>query len=136
MGLLSQIEIDYDLEIVEDFISHYGIMCESIEALAVSLGSDKHYKSVVDDLFRIFHNIKSASGFVHLDPILNLASLAEEVLEEARTLKGPASDEFIDWMLLVNDQFNKYRYDLEDDKDYFSALDPLVVKLPKRLEKK
>ncbi len=135
MGILTQIEIDFDLDIVDDFVSHYAIMCESMEALMVNLGDANSYKDNVNDLFRIFHNIKSAAGFVQLDPIVKLASLAEEVLEEARELKGPASDEFIDWLLLVSDQFEKYRQDLEDDKDYFSMLEPLIIKLPNDLEK-
>lgn len=135
MGILTQIEIDFDLEIVEDFVAHYGIMCESMEALVISLGNENYYKDSVNDLFRIFHNIKSASGFVQLDPILKLASLTEEVLEEARELDGPASDEFIDWLLLVSDQFTKYRQDVEDDKDNFSMLEPLIIKLPTNIEK-
>lgn len=135
MGILTQIEIDFDLEIVEDFIAHYGIMCESMESLIVSLNNESYYETSVNDLFRIFHNIKSAAGFVQLDPILKLASLVEEVMEEARELKGPASDEFIDWLLLVSDQFSKYRLDLEEDEDHFSMLEPLIIKLPSNLEK-
>lgn len=135
MGLLTQLEIDFDLEIVDDFLSHYGIMCESMEALIISLSNDDYFKGSIDDLFRIFHNIKSASGFVKLNPITKLASLAEEILEEARLLNGPATDEFIDWLLLVSDQFAKYRTDLEDDKDHFSLLEPLIIKLPSTLEK-
>ncbi len=135
MGILTQIEIDFDLDIVDDFVSHYGIMCESMEALIVSLGNEDLYNENVNELFRIFHNIKSAAGFVKLDPIVKLASLVEEVLEEARDLNGPASDEFIDWLLLASDQFEKYRQDIEDDRDYFSMLEPLVIKLPMNLEK-
>lgn len=135
MGILTQIEIDFDLEIVEDFVAHYAIMCESMEALIISLGNESYYKDSVNDLFRIFHNIKSAAGFVQLDPILKLASLAEEVLEEARELDGPGSDEFIDWLLMVSDQFAKYRLDLEDDKDNFCMLEPLIIKLPAHIEK-
>ncbi len=37
MGLFSQLEVDFDLEIVEDFISHYAIMCETMEPLIISL---------------------------------------------------------------------------------------------------
>lgn len=135
MGILTQIEIDFDLEIVDDFVSHYGMMCESMEALIVSLSNEKHYANNIDDLFRIFHNIKSAAGFVKLDAILKLASLAEEVLEEARSLSGCATDEFIDWLLLLSDQFAKYRIDLEDDKEYFSLLEPLIIKIPLKLTK-
>ncbi len=135
MGILKNLEIDYELDIVDDFRDHYGIMCESMESLMVSLGNESYYENGINDLFRIFHNIKSAASFVKLDPIVKLASLVEEVLEEARELRGPASDEFIDWLLLVNDQFYQYRLDVEDDKEYFSMLNPLVIKIPTKLQK-
>ena len=38
MGIFSRLEVDFDLEIVEDFVSHYGIMCENMEPLIIGLG--------------------------------------------------------------------------------------------------
>lgn len=66
MGIFSQMEMDFDLEIVEDFITHYGIMCESMEPLIISLSKPEEYAENIGELFRIFHNIKSAAGFVSL----------------------------------------------------------------------
>ncbi len=134
MGIFSQMELDFDLEIVEDFVTHYGIMCESMEPLVIGLAKQHLYEENIGELFRIFHNIKSAAGFVRLDPIIKLAALCEEVVEEARVLKGPASDAFIDWLLLVSDQFNVYRQDVENDVAYFSMLNPLIIKVPFELE--
>ena len=135
MGFFSQMEIEFDLEIVEDFITHYGIMCESMEPLIIGLSKAENYAENIGELFRIFHNIKSAAGFVKLDPIVKLASLCEEVAEEARMIHGPANDEFIDWLLLVSDQFGRYKRDVEEDADYFSMLEPLIIKVPVELEK-
>lgn len=134
MGIFSQMELDFDLEIVEDFVTHYGIMCESMEPLVIGLAKQHLYEENIGELFRIFHNIKSAAGFVRLDPIIKLAALCEEVVEEARVLKGPASDAFIDWLLLVSDQFNVYRQDVENDATHFSMLNPLIIKVPFELE--
>jgi two-component system chemotaxis sensor kinase CheA len=135
MGIFSQMELDFDLEIVEDFMTHYGIMCESMEPLIIGLSKQGLYEENIGELFRIFHNIKSAAGFVRLDPIIKLASLGEEVVEEARLLKGPAAEVFIDWLLLVSDQFASYRQDVESDASYFSMLNPHIIKVPLELEK-
>jgi two-component system chemotaxis sensor kinase CheA len=135
MGLFTQLEIDFDLEIVEDFISHYGIMCENMEPLIIGLSKQDAYEDNIGELFRIFHNMKSAAGFLKLDPIIKLATLCEDVVEEARILKGPATEEFIDWLLMVSDQFDKYRVDIENDKEYFSMLEPLIIKVPIHLER-
>ena len=135
MGLFSQLEVDFDLEIVEDFISHYAIMCETMEPLIIGLEKQEQYENNVGELFRIFHNMKSAAGFLKLEPIIKLATLCEDVAEEARILQGPATDEFIDWLLLVSDQFDKYRVNIEEDDVYFGMLEPLIIKVPIHLQK-
>ncbi len=135
MGIYSALEVDFDLDIVEDFVNHYAIMCENMEPLIINLNKAEFYESNIGELFRIFHNLKSAGGFLKLEPIVKLSSLAEDVIEEARSLEGPASEEFIDWLLLISDQFEKYRQDLEDDADYFSVLNPLIIKVPLKLER-
>jgi two-component system chemotaxis sensor kinase CheA len=135
MGLFSQLEVDFDLEIVEDFVSHYGIMCETMEPLIIGLGKQENYENNVGELFRIFHNLKSAAGFLKLEPIIKLATLCEDVAEEARILEGPATDEFIDWLLMVSDQFDRYRVNIEEDDEYFGMLEPLIIKIPIHLQK-
>ena len=135
MGLFSQLEVDFDLEIVEDFISHYAIMCETMEPLIIGLEKEELYENNVGELFRIFHNMKSAAGFLKLEPIIKLATLCEDVAEEARILKGPATDEFIDWLLLVSDQFDRYRMNIEEDDEYFGMFEPLIIKIPIHLQK-
>jgi len=136
MGLFSKLEMDFDLEIVEDFISHYGIMCENMEPLIIGLAKEEYYEDNVRELFRIFHNIKSAGGFLKLEPLIKLAALSEDVAEEARILKGPATEEFIDWLLMISDQFEKYRMNIEEDDEYFGMLEPLIIKVPIHLQKR
>ncbi len=135
MGLYTQLEIDFDLDIVEDFINHYSIMCENMEPLIINLNKQENFEENIRELFRIFHNLKSAGGFLKLDPIVKLATLSEDVCEEARVLEGPASEEFIDWLLLISDQFEVYRKDIENDAEFFSMLNPLIIKVPLDLEK-
>lgn len=135
MGILAQLEVDFDIEIVEDFISHYAIMCENMEPLVIGLNKQERFHDNIGELFRIFHNMKSAAGFLKLDPIIKLAVLCEDIVEEARVLQGPASESFIDWLLLVSDQFDRYRRDVENDASFFSVLNPLIIKVPHVLER-
>jgi two-component system chemotaxis sensor kinase CheA len=135
MGIYSQLEIDFDLDIVEDFVNHFAVMCENLEPLIINLNKPEKYEENIGELFRIFHNLKSAGGFLKLDPIVKLSTLSEDVAEEARVIDGPASEEFIDWLLLISDQFEAYRQDVEQDAEYFSMLNPLIIKVPIQLEK-
>ncbi|QKG29779.1 MULTISPECIES: phosphorelay protein [unclassified Campylobacter] len=134
MGILKNLEIDYSYDIVEEFLTHYSMMCELMEPLIIDLAREDRYKSSIEELFRIFHNIKSATSFMKIDPILKLTTLSEEICSEARDLRGPANDEFVDWLLVVSDQFSKYREDIEVDAEFFSVLNPMIVKIPSRLD--
>ena len=134
MGILKSLEIDYSYDIVEEFLSHYTLMCDLMEPLIISLARHDRYGSNISELFRIFHNIKSAAGFMRLDPILKLTTLAEEICGEARDLQGPANEDFVDWLLLLSDQFNRYKNDIENDAEFFSPLDANIVKIPQKLD--
>jgi two-component system chemotaxis sensor kinase CheA len=106
-----------------------------MEPLIIGLNRVERYQDNIGELFRIFHNMKSAAGFLKLEPIIKLAVLCEDVAEEARILRGPASESFIDWLLLVSDQFERYRKDVESNADFFTVLNPLIIKIPFELEK-
>ena len=134
MGILRSLEIDYSYDIVEEFLSHYSLMCDLMEPLIIGLARNDRYNANINELFRIFHNIKSAAGFMKLDPILKLTTLAEEICGEARDLQGPANDDFVDWLLLLSDQFNRYKNDIENDAEFFSPLDANIVKIPQKLD--
>ena len=134
MGILKSLEIDYSYDIVEEFLSHYTLMCDLMEPLIINLARHDRYGSNISELFRIFHNIKSAAGFMRLDPIIKLTTLAEEICGEARELQGPANDDFVDWLLLVSDQFEKYKNDIETDAEFFGVLDANIVKIPQKLD--
>ena len=134
MGILKSLEIDYSYDIVEEFLSHYSLMCDLMEPLIVGLARNDRYNANINELFRIFHNIKSASSFMKLNPIFKLTTLAEEICGEARELQGPANDDFVDWLLLVSDQFEKYKNDIETDAEFFGVLDANIVKIPQKLD--
>jgi len=134
MGILKSLEIDYSYDIVEEFLSHYSLMCDLMEPLIIGLARNDRYNANINELFRIFHNIKSASSFMKLNPIFKLTTLAEEICGEARELQGPANDDFVDWLLLVSDQFEKYKNDIEADAEFFGVLDANIVKIPQKLD--
>ena len=136
MGIQQKLFDDYDYDIVDEFITHFSIMTYQMENIIIYSSKKEEYKNNIEELFRIAHNIKSAAGFLKIEPILKLAALLEEVLEEARELEGPSSDDFIDWLLAIKDQFERYKDDLENDAEEFSELDPSIIKIPTNLEKK
>lgn len=136
MGLINTLEENYDIELIEEFVEHIGFMCASLDILILGLEREEHYEANIQELFRVFHNIKSASLYFKLTTMAKLSELIEDVLEEARQDKGVATQDFIDWMLLVSDQFNKWKNNLELNMEELSPYNPKLIRIPKNIVEK
>jgi len=84
---------------------------------------------MINELFRIFHNIKSASGFLKIERIHLLSELAEDLMESVRQNPNSLSEEIIDWLLLVNDQFRVWYTQLENDEE-LKDINPKILNVP------
>lgn len=135
LGILTRLEQEFDEEIVEEFTNHLGIMSNSIRFAVVKMQRKDLYKDGVNELFRIFHSLKSASAFLKIRDIHRLAVLVEDVLSLARELKGPASVEFISWIRALHAQMDLWVMDLEEDAERLSPFNADVTEIPNNLEK-
>ena len=86
MGVRRELETNYDFEIVDEFLDHYSMMVDILEPLMIDLEKRELFARSVDELFRIFHNIKSAAGFLKMEPMVRLATFVENALETMRSL--------------------------------------------------
>ena len=129
MGIRSDLESSFDFEIVDEFLDHYALMVDSIELLILNLAKERMFRRSVEELFRVFHNIKSASGFLHIEPMQRLAAFVEENLEELRNTEGPVNDDTINWLLEVRDLFAKWEDDLQNDTE-LSPIPFSLLKIP------
>ena len=117
MGIRSDLDSNFDFEIVDEFLDHYSMMVESMEVMILDLDKPSMYKRSVDELFRVFHNIKSASGYLNMTPMTKLSAFVEDALEELRTTDELTSDEIITWLLEVSDMFAQWQDDLKLDSE-------------------
>lgn len=129
MGIRSELEASFDFEIIDEFFDHYTLMVESMEVMIIDLHRPEMYHRSVDELFRVFHNIKSASGYLKIDSMNKLASFVEDALEELRGSKKVASKETIDWLLEISDMFAAWNDDLQNDNT-LSKVKYSLLKLP------
>ncbi|MDR0747059.1 MAG: Hpt domain-containing protein [Helicobacteraceae bacterium] len=122
MGILDQAHKDFDYEIVDEFIDHFEVMKDSMQPAILALENEVGYHNRIDELFRIFHNLKSASSYLRFERINRLSAFVENSLEELRKL-SPPPERYIDWMLLVSDQFNVWFLDLINNRERFTPID-------------
>ena len=129
MGARSDLDANFDFEIVDEFLDHYSMMVESMEVMIIDLSKPNNYERSVNELFRVFHNIKSASGYLKIVPMSKLASFVEDELEALRKIKPPISDETTNWLLDVSDMFATWQDDLKLDNP-LSKIRYSLLKIP------
>lgn len=129
MGVRSDLDANFDFEIVDEFLDHYSMMVDSMEVMIVDLSKPNMYNRSVNELFRVFHNIKSASSYLKLLPMSKLAAFVEDELEVLRTKKPPITDETTDWLLAISDMFAMWQDDLKMNND-LSKIKYSLLKIP------
>ena len=117
MGIRGDLNANFDFEIVDEFLDHYSLMVDSMEVMILDLSNPIMYKRSVNELFRVFHNIKSASGFLKIISMSKLATLVEDELDQLRNMDKPINDETTDWLIAVSDMFAKWNDDFKLDKE-------------------
>jgi len=120
---------NYDFEIVDEFLDHYAMMVEIMEPLIIDLGKEDRYTHALEELFRIFHNIKAASSFLKIESMVRLSTFVEDSLEKMRYIDGPANEEVITWLMSVNDMFIQWQEDMKMD-NVMAKVSFSLLKLP------
>ncbi len=129
MGVRRDLEDNYDFEIVDEFLDHYAMMVEIMEPLIIELGKSERYTHALEELFWIFHNIKSASGFLKIEPMVRLSTFVEDSLEKMRYQSAPANEEVVNWLISVNDMYIQWQEDLKLDNP-MTKIKFSLLKLP------
>ncbi len=129
MGVRSYLEANFDYEIVDEFLDHYAIMSDNMEKMIIDLAKPAMYDQSIHELFRVFHNIKSSSGFLKIDQMFKLASFVENVLDGIRANQSEVNEETTTWLLQISDMFATWNDDLKEDKE-LSRIKYSLLKIP------
>ncbi len=135
MGITTQIQEEIDYEIIDEFIQHFGMMLDTLESVIISLEQENRYKQAINEIFRVMHNLKSASSYLKIEPMRKMCELVEETISVARELEGPASAELMDWLLLASDQLKNWYDDIVNDNK-LSPTNKKIIRIPLEMEKK
>ncbi|WP_267525150.1 hypothetical protein [Campylobacter sp. MG1] len=134
-NILEQLELDNNLYFVNKFMDNLNKLCDNLEPLIISLSNPYNYYENINKIYIIFNNIKYESEKLKIYQLVNICNVVEDVLRDAIELIGPASDDLIDWLLLVQDQLILHKNDLDNGKIFLSALNPKIINIPERLNK-
>jgi two-component system chemotaxis sensor kinase CheA len=129
MGARSDLDANFDYEIVDEFLDHYSMMVDNMEILIIDLSKPNMFEQSINELFRVFHNIKSATSYLQIEPMAKLSAFVEDALEQLRTKHETVNDETVDWLLSINDMYAQWNEDFKLDNE-LSHIKFSLLKLP------
>ncbi|TQR54223.1 histidine phosphotransferase [Campylobacter troglodytis] len=136
MGLLKTLELEFQHDEVEKFLHFFRILCDNFEPLIIKISQDKErYKEGLREIDTLAHNLAWAARRLELNEIVNFCEFCEELVAQAMKFEGPASDEFVEWLFLMDEQFHRYCQNYEKDELVLAYFNPLLVKMPNTLSK-
>ena len=129
MGVRSELDANFDFEIVDEFLDHYSMMVDNMETLIIDLSKPNMYEQSINELFRVFHNIKSATGYLQIEQMSKLSAFVEDSLDQLRTKHETVNEETINWLLSISDMFAQWNEDLKLDNS-LAHIKFSLLKLP------
>jgi len=129
MGIRSDLDTNFDYEIVDEFLDHYSMMVESMETMIIDLSKPNMFDQSINELFRVFHNIKSATGYLQIEQMKKLSAFVEDSLEQIRSNHTSVNEETVTWLLNISDMFAQWNDDLKLDNS-LSHIKYSLLKLP------
>jgi len=125
MGVQDYLYNEFEPEIVEEFLMLLDSIEDSLDFIINDL--ENNYEDSINELFRIFHNLKSATAFLKIQRFNSYTKLVEAILEKARKYKRLPNEELIDWLFIVAEQFHMWYEDIDKNRE----LSPIIPKLLK-----
>ncbi len=96
-----------DVDLISDFVSEAQEHIDNIDSKLLTLETDPEDSDILNSVFRVFHTIKGAAGFLALDDIARLAHTTENLLDLARKQELVLTGNKIDVVFESIDQMNK-----------------------------
>ncbi|QIZ77339.1 chemotaxis protein CheA [Ferrimonas lipolytica] len=98
--------LDFDDEILQDFLVEAGEIIEQLQAQLVELEQNPTDKDLLNAIFRGFHTVKGGAGFLSLNPMVDTCHGAENLFDLLRNGQLAVSSELMDVVLQALDEVN------------------------------
>jgi len=108
-------------ELINPFIIEARENLDGMARLLLDLESEITNTKYVDDLFRLIHSVKGASGMFELIDVMNLSHQMENLLGKVRSSEFEIDNNIIDVLLngcdLIQVLFNELEYNINNDSE-------------------
>lgn len=121
--------IDFNDEILQDFLIEAGEIIELLDGQLVDLELNPNDVELLNAIFRGFHTVKGGAGFLSIDALVALCHRAEDVFNLLRQGDLTIEQNLMDVILQVHDSLTKMFDAINNSQEPESADDVLIAKL-------
>jgi two-component system chemotaxis sensor kinase CheA len=119
--------IDFDPEILQEFLTESGELLESLESDLVELEDNNTDGELINKAFRALHTIKGSASFLALTELVSIAHAAETALNAARSGDAVVDGHLMDLLLRAVDQVKQHMGEIESGAPSLTEPDPALV---------
>ncbi len=122
-----RLNLTEDLALLREFHGESVELLQNIEQGVLVLEENPTDAATIDSIFRAFHTFKGSAGFLHLDPMRDLAHDLESLFDEARCSRLSISSEIIDLILAGADALKRFTREIGAQLQGTNASAPIIV---------
>ena len=116
-----------DLGLLREFHGESVELLQGIEQGVLVLEENPADAATIDSIFRAFHTLKGAAGFLHLDALRDLAHDLESLLDAVRCSQLRITSEIIDLILAGADALKHFTREIGSQLQGTNAGAPILV---------
>lgn len=120
---------DFELELKQDFLDESEDMLSNAEGAFLRLESERDNPELLNEIFRIAHNLKGTSKAVGFDQMSELTHTAENLILAIQQANVEATDSVVSILLHFNDEVVKMIAGLKEDIERVFDISEIQEKL-------
>ncbi|MDQ7052332.1 MAG: Hpt domain-containing protein [candidate division KSB1 bacterium] len=107
--------MDFAAEFIQSFLEEAQESIELLDRELVHLEETPDDKTILDEIFRVFHTLKGNAGMLGFQRLEKVAHVTEEVLTEIRNGKRHIDEDLITFLLEATDLLKEFLIIIEAD---------------------
>lgn len=122
---------DFEVELKLEFLEESTDLLENVEEAFLELSPEIYDNELLNEIFRLAHNLKGTAKAVGFDQLADLTHVAENLILKLKEKLIPISEESVSALLEFKDQVADMVEGLKADLDASFEIDDLVKKIEK-----
>ena len=120
---------DFEIELKRDFLEESEDLLSQAENAFLRLEEERNSSDLLNEIFRVAHNLKGTSKAVGFDQMAQLTHVAENLILKLKEGKLEVSDQIVSGLLEFKDSVAEMISGLQENLDAVFDIEPVMQKL-------